>query len=186
MSVEEPAPAAPVRRSVLNRSAAVFTGASVRGHADPAGERGRAEPDELARIGLDVGQLHHRLARQVARDAADHAAVARRLQRHVVRGDNAGRLRHVLHDDGGVARQFLGEIARQQPRADVVVVADLVADDHLDLPALVEFLGALRPRAPQSARRQGSAAAANRTHKHHSLPRYSAARFCTSAAAALS
>ena len=60
---------------------------------------------------------------------------------------------------------MLGQVPRQQPRADVVVVADLVADDHLDLPALVELLGALGLRAAGRERKhERDAAAAERTH----------------------
>ena len=82
----------------------------------------------------------------------------------------------------------LDRYLRQQPRADVVVVADLVADHERELAALVELL---RRSAP--ARRRTDAIDEGRGGDQPirnadiaALPAYSAARFCTSAAAALS
>ena len=159
-----------------------------RGGADPAGKRRRAEPVVAARVGLDVRKLHHRLARQVARDRAEHGAVARRTHIDVIRRRQRRRLRHVLHHDGRLAGQLLGQVFRQQPRAEVVVVADLVADDERKLAALVELRRALRLRAASAEAidesRDDSQRSANT--RHPTLPTYSAARFCISAAAALS
>ena len=147
MLVEEPTPTLPTSSSCLNRSSMFCTGAAAVTRADPAGKRRPAEPVVAARIGLDVRKLHHRLARQVARDRAEHGAVARRTHIDVIRRRQRRRLRHVLHHDGRLAGQLLGQIFRQQPRADVVVVADLVADHERELAALVELRRALRLRA---------------------------------------
>ena len=151
MLVDEPAPTPPVSNSVLNISAAVLTGASVEAAQTRPGNE--VAPSQLNLRGSAsmfgrciiawLGRLREMPPITLPSRARPHI--------HVVGGDDAGGLRHVLHHDGRIAGQFLGQVFRQQPRADVVVVADLVADDHLDLPALVEFLGALRVGAEQDS-----------------------------------
>src|SRR5262249_47852446 len=85
-----------------------------------------------------VGLTHHRLAREITRERADDGAVARRLGEYVVCRYDARSLRHVLHDDGRPPRDVLGQIPGKQPAADIVVVADGMADDQTDLLVAVE------------------------------------------------
>ena len=56
-----------------------------------------------------------------------------------VDGAQASGARHVLHDHGWLAGNVPAEMARKQPPIDVVAAAGAVADDQLDLLALVEF-----------------------------------------------
>jgi hypothetical protein len=84
--------------------------------------------------------------REIAREAADDGAVARGLGVDVVGGDDARRLRHVLHDDGRLAGDVSRQVLHQQAAADVIVVADGVADDQANLLVLVE----IRRRLPSA------------------------------------
>ena len=65
-----------------------------------------------------------------------------------IRGDDARRLRHVLHDDGGLSGNVPLQMLGEEARADVVVAADRMAADQTDLLALVEILHAL-PAGPR-------------------------------------
>jgi len=107
-----------------------------------AGEaRRRAEPDELARIELDVGIVRDQSdQRHIAAEQTDCGAVLGRDRVEVVGGAQAAGARHVLHHDIGIARNVAAEIARQQARDDVVTAARPVADDQIDLLALVEIV----------------------------------------------
>jgi len=60
----------------------------------------------------------------------------------VVRGDEASGAGHVLGDDTRIARDVPGDVVADEARRDVVAGADVVADDQLDLPVLVEIIGA--------------------------------------------
>ena len=70
-----------------------------------------------------------------------------RLRVDVVGRHDARGLRHVLDDDGGPSGDVLLQILGEQARADVVVVADRVADDQAHLLVLVEVLRRLPERA---------------------------------------
>ena len=87
-----------------------------------------------------------RLVRQVAGEGAEGQAVARGEAVKEIRGDDAAGRGHVLHDDGGLAGDMVDHVARQQPRADVVIRAGRMANDHADLLAAVEILDGLRGR----------------------------------------
>ena len=123
-------------------------------HAYPARQRIGAEPDEAARVGFDIGLSHHRLAGEIARERADHGAVARRHVGDEIGGDDARRLRHVLHDDGGLSGNVPLQMFGEKARADVVVAADRMPADQTDLLALVEILHALPAGPRRHARNQ--------------------------------
>src|SRR5580698_6381406 len=74
----------------------------------------------------------------------DDGAVA--LERVVdpVGGSDAAGARLVLHHDGRIAGNILAEMARHEPRRDVIDAAGRGADDHGHLPVLVELLDRLR------------------------------------------
>ena len=112
--------------------------------ADAARKRGRAEPVEVARIGLDVCLPHQLLIGDVARERPDHAPVRRRLAVNIIGRRDAGGPDHVLDDDRRLSGNVFRQVFREQPRADVVVVADLVAGDQAHLPVAVEILRLLR------------------------------------------
>ena len=127
--------------------------------AEQIGERLRARlgPDHHdLRLGrrtadpLEAREVEaHRLGRQqrCGRDAvghhAEHRAVARRDVVELVHQREARRARHVLHDRGRIARQVFAEVARQQPRGEIVAAARPGADADLDPLAAIEFLDAL-------------------------------------------
>jgi len=73
-------------------------------------------------------------------EQTDRGAVLGRDRVEVVGGAQAAGARHVLHHDIGIARDVAAEMARQQARDDVVTAARPVADDQIDLLALVEIL----------------------------------------------
>src|SRR5262249_6292062 len=54
------------------------------------------------------------------------------------------RSRHVLHDDGWIARDMFAEVARHQTRLSVITAARAGTDDERYLPAGVEFGNRLR------------------------------------------
>jgi hypothetical protein len=100
-----------------------------------------ADPCELAAVELGVAEQW--LDRHAARDGAEHAAVLGRHRIKILRRALAAGARHVLRNDGGIARDMLAHEARKQTRIDVVTAAGAEADRHLDAAAFVEFLDAL-------------------------------------------
>ncbi len=123
-----------------------------------------AEPVEAPGISLDIGLAHARLARQVAREGAEHGAVPRRLGEKKIGRGNARRRRHVLDDDGRLARYVLGEVAREEASSQIVVVSRLMPDDHSDLFFPVEFLRALRVHPNGRAQEGAQAGAQGENH----------------------
>ena len=121
--------------------------------ADAAWQRVAAEPIESPRVGLDIGLPHHRLAREIARERAEHRPVLGRLIVQKIGRHDARRLRHVLNDDGRMSRDMFRQVFGQHAPADIIVAADGVADDHADLPALVE-IRRLRERGRRGALRK--------------------------------
>src|SRR6516165_163652 len=75
----------------------------------------------------------------IAAEQTDCGAVLGRDRVEVVGGAQAAGARHVLHHDIGIARNVAAQMTRQQARDDVVTAARPVADDHIDLLALVEI-----------------------------------------------
>ena len=69
----------------------------------------------------------------------DRGAVLRRVVVEVIDRAQRARARHVLHHDGRIARNVAPDMARDQPAIDVVAAAGPIADDQVDLPALVEI-----------------------------------------------
>src|SRR4029077_19370320 len=61
-------------------------------------------------------------------------------------GAQAAAAWHVLHDDRRMAGNELAEVARKQPRIDVVAAARPGADNEIDLPSLVEVRNRFRMR----------------------------------------
>src|SRR4029453_14394268 len=60
---------------------------------------------------------------------------------------DARRLRQVLHDDGRLSGDVLGQVSGEEAAGEVVVVADPVADDHPELLVAVELLRFARAAA---------------------------------------
>src|SRR4029077_19033732 len=90
MASDEVAPAAPTMNSWANRSAGVFTGAVCQRTQTRAGREGApsqflrrggagAQPVHAPRIDLDIGLRGERVVDNIARERAQHCAVARRL-----------------------------------------------------------------------------------------------------------
>ena len=75
----------------------------------------------------------------VARKAADCSTVPGCDGVEVICCAQAAGPRHVLYDDGRIAWNMPAEMARHQPREQVVAAADPIADDQGDGPALVEI-----------------------------------------------
>ena len=104
-----------------------------------------ADVDELRRIELDRLVAHRLLQRQRLIGGGDGEAVLRRDIVDVARSDPAAAARHLLGDDGRLARNVVRHVAGDEPRIDIVGAAGREADHHLDGPALVELLNRLRP-----------------------------------------
>jgi len=102
--------------------AGVLTGAVTQRTQTREGSEVCADEVEAPGIGLDVDLAHARLARHIARERCEHRPVPRRLRREEVGGDDARRLRHVLHHDGRLARNVLGEIACEEAPGQIIVV----------------------------------------------------------------
>ena len=89
---------------------------------------GAAEPIELHRIEAHTGRLQQRRGRHAIEGSAHHRAVERAgVVERVGHGEAAG-AGLILHDDGRLAWDMRGQVARQQPRIDVVARADADAD----------------------------------------------------------
>jgi hypothetical protein len=83
-----------------------------------------------------------RIVDDIARERADHGAVARRLGVEIIGRRDARRLRHVLHDDGRLAQNVFGQVFGQEPRAEIVVVAGRKAGNQPNVLALIKIRGA--------------------------------------------
>jgi hypothetical protein len=89
---------------------------------------GAAEPIELDRIEAHAGRLQQRRGRHAVEGSAHHRAVERPgVVERIGHGEAAG-ARLILHDDGRLARNMRGQVARKQARIDVVARADADAD----------------------------------------------------------
>src|SRR5215472_16800792 len=101
--------------------------------------RRRAEPGELARVelGARIG-ADQPDQRNVAAEDAEGRAVLRRGAVEPVGGTQAAGAGHVLYRDRRVARDEPADVARDQPRREIVAAARPVADDQVDLPSLIE------------------------------------------------
>ena len=103
-----------------------------------------AEMDELGGVmaqpfGVAEQRIEQRFENGTVLQRADHRAV---LGSHVVdvRGRGvASRTRHVAHHHRRAAGDVPWHMPGEQPRVDVVAAAGGGADDHVDLPALVEL-----------------------------------------------
>ncbi len=148
-------PAEPARivdrlhRGVLADEQEVSVVGVARRGAEP-GQRARVEPH----IGVvaDDGEERH-----VARKGGDRGAVVRRGIGEEVDGAQTAGARHVLHDHVWIAGNVPAEMSGEQPSIDVIAAAGAVADDQLDLLALVELgdrIGArIRERKHERRRR---------------------------------
>ena len=100
--------------------------------------------DEPSQVNLRAIELHGGIGaeqpdhRDVAAEHAEGGAVLGRGAVEKVGRPQAAGARHVLHRDRRIARNEAPEVPRQQPRREVVAAARPVADDQVDLPALVE------------------------------------------------
>ena len=106
-----------------------------------------AEPRQPARVKLHVGVAAEETEeRHVARERADRGAVLRRDVVEIVDRAQAAGTRHILHDHGWMSGNKLAEVARKQPRMDIVAATRAIADDQVYLPALVEVGERIRMR----------------------------------------
>jgi hypothetical protein len=64
-----------------------------------------------------------------------------------IRRRDTGSRGHVLHDDRRLAGNVFGEIACEEARGEIVIVAGGMPDDHPDLLVAVEFQRRLRLEA---------------------------------------
>ena len=90
-----------------------------------------------------------------APDGSDHAAVLGGDVVQIHRGLEAARARHVLRNDGRIARDVLSDETGKQARVDVVAAADAVADDERNGTAAVEILDPGGARAAGQRQRDG-------------------------------
>src|SRR5262249_49020820 len=99
------------------------------------------ETDEIEADRLRVPVLYQQHAPHHESD--DGAVLGSGIVDVIGRRETAGS-RHVLHDDGRIARDMLAKVARYQTRLPAVAAARAGADDERDLPAGVEFGNRLR------------------------------------------
>ena len=119
-----------------------------------------AEPVEFHGIELHALGADRLRRRKIVAEHADVGAVARRLREQVVRHLDAAGAGHVLRHHGGIAGDVLAEVARDQPRLQVVFAADADADQHVDGLAAVEIGDRLRV-GRDAVKRRASAAPAS-------------------------
>ena len=86
-----------------------------------------------------IGQLGEQ---HVALGERNHRAIGRRRIVDMVAGRDAPGRRHVLHDDTGTARNMLAEMARGEPRLEVIAAANAGSDNESHRLAGVEILRA--------------------------------------------
>ena len=134
---------APIRIVVVFRSSAFFAGAVC--HTQVTCGSCSGVPIQPKRpmsnlIALPSGEisLQPRLDRHVAGRHADHRAVAPRDIVEVIGHDQAGRARHVAHDDRRIAGNVPGHVIGDQPRRHVVAAAGRGADQDFDGLAAIE------------------------------------------------
>ena len=63
-------------------------------------------------------------------------------------GAQGSRARHVLDDDGGIARDEIAEMAGEQAGVEVIPAAGAIAHDDLNLLAPIEIGDFVSPRRP--------------------------------------
>ena len=114
-------------------------GAAVPHHADADLVIGAADPVEPVAVELRGLVAEQRIEAGAAADGADHRAVLVGDVVEPVGEPQAAGAFHVLRRHRRIAGNVLAEVARDQPRVDVVAAADAVADHHLDGLALVEL-----------------------------------------------
>ena len=128
---------------------------------------GVADPEELAGVELDLAAAERLMRRHVLHDGVQHGAVARRLRGEPVGGLQADRAGHVAGDDRGLARDVPADVARQQPRAQVIVAARRGRDQHGQGLAAIEIrhrIGGSRQRQQCERERQRCGRQAARGH----------------------
>ena len=122
-------------------------GAAVPHHADADLVIGAADPVEPVAVELRGLVAEQRIEAGAAADGADHRAVLVGDVVEPVGEPQAAGAFHVLRRHLRIAGNVLAEMARDQPRVDVVAAADAVADHHVDGLALVELGRRLGGRA---------------------------------------
>jgi hypothetical protein len=120
-----------------------------RGHRGLAVEA--AEPMEFLDLEASAGGIDQLGQQHSALDQCDRGAVLRSRAEHVVGRRDARR--HVLHDQRRLARDVLAEMARRQPRLQVVAAAHAGAHDEGDLLAGIEVVRRGRGRSMHDQRR---------------------------------
>src|SRR5262249_57900639 len=106
-----------------------------------------AETGQPTRIKLHIGIAAKKThERHVARERGDGGAVLRRDIVKVIDCAQTTGARHVLYDHRRMSGNELAEMPRKQPRMDVVAATWPIADDQIDLPALVEVGERVRVR----------------------------------------
>ena len=108
-----------------------------------------ADPAEFLDLEARAGRIGQLGEQHAALDQRHGGAVLGRAAEQEIGAGHAAGGRHVLHDDGRIAGDVLGEMPRRGARLQVVAAADAGADDEGDLLAGVEILCA--PAEPRAA-----------------------------------
>ena len=120
-----------------------------------------AEPGELARIEPDIGIVaDDAQQRHVAGKGGEHGAVLGGGIVKVIDRAQAAGTRHVLDDDGGIARDVLAQMGGDEAPVNVIAAARSIPDHQIDHLALVEI------RHPIGARRRAG------QHQHEESRRH--------------
>jgi len=131
--------------------------------ADGVVPDGHAEPEEPAAVELDPVAAEELAEELVTVEVHDGEPVRPGHLEGVIGRDQAGRPRHVLHDDGGPAGDVLAQVPGDGPRVGVEAAAGREADDDPDRLALEEpRLGRRRPEGGEPGEHGEGAGGAER------------------------
>jgi hypothetical protein len=101
------------------------------------------QADEFLPVELRRRAAEQRLQRRSAGDETDLRTIPRRAVVEEIRRDHAARALHVLHHEGGLARQMFRHVARHHARIKIVGAAGVEANDHAHAAPLVKSFDAL-------------------------------------------
>ena len=99
---------------------------------------------------------------------ASDRAIARGHALDILGGAQGSRARHVLDDDGGIARDEIAEMAGEQAGVEVIPAAGAISHDDLNLLAPIEIGDFVSPRRP--CERQANHRAKRVQKPHMGLP----------------
>ena len=104
--------------------------------------RDAADPFEFAEVDRDLVGRQQRIGDLGIVEHVDDRAVLRRVSLEMLHRPQAAGARHVHHDDRWRPGDVPADVARNQPRVDVVAAAGRIADHKAQRLALIKVVGA--------------------------------------------